>query len=166
MTLTYSEAVLTAEDVPGEMSLTIYLCSCPFRCDGCPTPWRKEPGAETLSFEALGALVKANPDATCITFRGGDAAMLTLKALCDYARIRWPERRVCWYSGQDLASDTTTRRINETGIIESLDYAKFGPFDRSRGDIHTPDTNQVLYRIVHLPGGGVEFKNITRLLQP
>lgn len=97
-----------------------------------------------MTKEMLSALIGSYSSAiTCFCFMGGDAEPMEVMRLARWIRNTWPGIRIAWYSGKSELPDGFD--------ITVLDYLKLGPYVSELGGLKSPETNQVLYRI--LPDG-------------
>lgn len=162
-TLKYLDTQVVFREVPGETTLAINLTGCPFRCKGCHSPWLRRDEGEPLTFYVLDELIRKNPGITCVSFMGGDSLMLTLRSLYEYSKNKYPKLKLCWYSGQDPNQDGIAQRLRENGILQFLDYAKFGPYVEELGPLDSVTTNQRFFRIKHKGDDNFELEDCTSL---
>ena len=59
------------KEVPDEVTLSINITNCPYRCPGCHSPYLQEDVGEELTFETLSYLIEKNKGITCVCFMGG-----------------------------------------------------------------------------------------------
>ncbi len=140
-------------EIPGEVTLALNIAGCPFRCEGCHSPWLWDDAGEELTDELLDNLLETyGGSVTCVAFMGGDGDVPEVERLAQRVR-EWiapppmdvlphidyrPLRRLktAWYSGGDHMPKS-----------DVFDYVKLGRWDAEKGGLDSPTTNQRLYRI-------------------
>ena len=131
---------IVCQEIPDEITLAVNISCCPNRCPGCHSPWLWEDSGELMTEDMLSALIDRYSSAiTCFCFMGGDAMPYEVERLAKWIRIKYPEIKTAWYSGQE--------NIPETFDIKTLDYIKLGPYIQSLGGLKSPTTNQALYKV-------------------
>ncbi len=138
---------IVCQEVPDEISLALNISGCPNRCPGCHSPWLAEDEGEPMTEELMAGLIGRYRNAiTCVCFMGGDADPRQIEAAAKLIRKKYPGMKTAWYSGKQA--------LPEGFDIKSMDYIKVGPYIEKLGGLKSPDTNQIMYRI--LPDGTME----------
>ena len=146
--LKYYNFQLALQEIPDEITLAINITGCPNHCDGCHSPWLWEDTGTPLNEETLDAILKNHDGFSCICFMGGDADHETINRLAKHVKDNY-SIKVGWYSGCDNLSPKVD--------YANLDYVKIGHYDKERGPLDEPWTNQRLLKITH----GTVFQDIT-----
>lgn len=138
--LYYTEVDISPLEVPGEMSLCIYISGCQNRCCHCHYPQLQQPdyGAPLgLYFRAILELYSTR--ASCVCFLGeGENSFSVHEEFQEYCRIAKEYRfRTCLYSG---------REIHPEPWMDCFDYVKVGSFQEHRGPLSSPSTNQRMFQ--------------------
>jgi anaerobic ribonucleoside-triphosphate reductase activating protein len=120
-------------EVPDEITLAFNLCGCPLRCEGCHSPELRNPsfGKELTDVIFTNSLQKYKQFISCVLFFGGewDENWIIEKL----KEIKQTGLKTCLYSGHDNISDR---------IKEHLNYLKIGPYEKDKGGLASPSTNQ------------------------
>ena len=94
-----------------------------------------------MTEEMLSALIgKYSAAVTCFCFMGGDAEPDEVMRLSIFIKDKFPLIKTAWYSGRET--------LPEGFDIRVLDYVKLGPYKENLGGLKSPDTNQVLYKVL------------------
>lgn len=150
--LKYVNYEVVFAEIPDEISLAINISNCPCKCPGCHSPYLAEDIGERLRYDNLISLIHKNKGITCITFMGGDADPLSVNAYASIIKEQFPDLKVAWYSGrQELSKDIE---------LSNFDFIKIGPYVEQFGPLNNPNTNQIMYKVVHEDGKN-ELLNIT-----
>ena len=150
--LKYVNYEVVFAEVPDEISLAINLSNCPCKCPGCHSPYLAEDIGERLRYDNLISLIHKNKGITCVAFMGGDADPLSVNAYASIIKEQFPNFKVAWYSGrQELSKDIE---------LSNFDFIKIGPYVEQFGPLNNPNTNQIMYKVVH-ENGKNELLNIT-----
>jgi anaerobic ribonucleoside-triphosphate reductase activating protein len=142
--LKYTTTQVTFREIPDEITLCINISNCPIHCPDCHSKelW-KDIGAE-LTVETLIKLCDDNDGVTTICFLGGDSDTEELgyliNALCQ-SHDNCFTKNIAWYSGRD-----NLKEVSGISYV-NLDYIKLGHFDKNRGGLDKPTTNQRLYKL-------------------
>lgn len=138
--LKYVDYDILFQEIPDEVTLTINLSRCPYRCKGCHSPQLQSDIGEELNEAALLRLLQRyGKSVTCICFMGGDADPETICQLACFVRENGGGSiKTAWYSGRENLYERT---------VTCFDYAKTGPYIEALGAINRKGTNQRLYRI-------------------
>lgn len=125
------------QEVPDETTLALNLSCCPHRCEGCHSPQLREDIGESLTSEALDALLARYPYVTCVGLMGGDGDRAALLDMAHY--IRSVGKKVAWYTGSDA--------LPQDFSFSDFDFIKVGPYVAALGGLKSETTNQRFYRI-------------------
>lgn len=150
--LRFTGHYITCQEVPGEVSLTLTISGCPYRCRGCHSPWLRNDIGDRLTTDALFRLMARYHDGiTCVCFMGdgGDAPLIS-----EFIRfVHECGYKACLYTG-----DSEMTLLSWSG--DKPDYYKVGPYDDTLGGLDSPTTNQRMYRYDKVTG---LYKDITSL---
>ena len=148
--LYYTEVCLSPHEVPNHNSLCIYISGCVNRCVACHYPLLQQPDyGDVLSenYENIVALYSSY--ATCICFLGEGKNTREeheeFENMVVYARQQG--LKTCLYCGRDTIIESW---------MEIFDYVKIGSFQKSRGGLDSPTTNQKM-----LEKTAYEYSDIT-----
>ena len=86
---------------------------------------------------------------------GGAQNVYHLLNLAIFVRSNFPNLKVGWYTGQSEIPEIISENLSE------FDYIKIGPYDRERGGLDNPNTNQIMYKVIHSENGDNKLENIT-----
>ena len=134
----YFQKDVVFQEVPGEISLSYFICGCPLRCSGCHSPftWNEQTGTP-LSMEAFKeTLFRYKGYLTCILFMGGEWHENELIEFLHYARTMG--LKTALYTGLDTISSQ---------LLNELTYVKTGPWIPALGGLDAPTTNQRFVQI-------------------
>nr|DAD59108.1 MAG TPA: anaerobic ribonucleoside-triphosphate reductase activating protein [Bacteriophage sp.] len=150
--LKYVNYEVVFAEIPDEISLAINISNCPCKCPGCHSSYLAEDIGERLRYDNLISLIHKNKGITCVAFMGGDADPLSVNAYASIIKEQFPNLKVAWYSGrQELSKDIE---------LNNFDFIKIGPYVEQSGPLNNPNTNQIMYKVVHKSGKNV-LLNIT-----
>ena len=131
----FTQGVVFSE-IPDEITLELGISNCPFRCEGCHSPFlQKDVGIE-LTLKILKELIESNKGISCILFSGGDPN--EVERACYYVRKFYPNIKTAWYTG----IETIPTNLN----LDYFDYIKVGAYKKDLGGLRNPNTNQKLYK--------------------
>ena len=83
---------------------------------------------------------------------GRSADPLSVNVYASIIKEQFPNLKVAWYSGrQELSKDIE---------LSNFDFIKIGPYVEQFGPLNNPNTNQIMYKVVHENGKNV-LLNIT-----
>ena len=138
--LRYLEVALSHREIPGEAALCIYISGCPNRCADCHYPELQEADdGDPLQKHFADILDLYRSQATCVCFMGegvaGEPELKELQYLSAEAKTKGFKTGL--YSGRDAELE---RWMN------CFDYVKLGSYQKERGALDQPSTNQRLYR--------------------
>lgn len=136
--LKYTEIDVVCSEIPGEISLSIFLSNCPHKCKGCHMPELRENVGTELTTDVLNNLIKKNAGVTCILFMGGDSDLNSLKELAASIMLRgdYPHA-TAWYTGLNTIPQE---------MWDYFDYIKIGEYIEELGPLTSKRTNQKLYQ--------------------
>ncbi len=151
--LKYTDIKVVFREIPDEISLAINISGCPCACEGCHSSYLLEDRGEPLVDEVVERFVEEFDAISCLLFMGGDGDPKELSRLAGIVKEIAPKMKIGWYSGRDELS----KQIN----LSNFDYIKIGSYQKDRGPLDSPTTNQRLYRV----DCGGELLDITLRLQ-
>lgn len=151
--LKYTDIQVTFAEVPDQISLCINISNCPCKCPNCHSAYLAEDIGEELNYESLAKLINNNEGITCVSFMGGDAEPSIINELARFIVETYPGIKVAWYSGR--------QEISNEIALSNFDFIKVGPYKEELGPLNSRETNQIMYRIVHLGGGKEKLYDIT-----
>lgn len=126
------------EEVPDEVSLAINISGCPHHCEGCHSPYLAEDIGTPLMPELISLLNTYQHYITCVCFMGGDQNIKELRSAFQVTKALG--LRVAHYSGVDDPKPYMTSLLNR-----EIDYLKIGHYDKEKGGLESPNTNQRFY---------------------
>lgn len=128
---------ISFQEVPDEITLTILIADCPFRCEGCHSP--RLQAREGLNLEEnIAKIIGEYSDViTCVCFMGDGRDQETLLRCADYARDLGLKTAI--YSGY---TDAWSR------YWPHFDYYKCGQYIAELGGLDSPNTNQFMLMVV------------------
>ena len=126
------------EEVPDEVSLAINISGCPHHCEGCHSPYLAEDIGNPLLPELISLLNTYQQYITCVCFMGGDQNIRELRSA--FQVVKALGLKVAHYSGADDSQPYTTALLNG-----EIDYLKIGHYDKEKGPLTSPTTNQRFY---------------------
>lgn len=136
--LRYLTSMVVFQEIPDEITLSLNITNCPFKCEGCHSPELRENIGTELTVAKAIELVNKNPYITCLCFMGGDAQHEEIIKLSKELRGNFLNLKLAMYSGRE--------EINPR-LIPHLDYYKVGPWITEKGPLNSRTTNQKLYKI-------------------
>ena len=151
----YIDTLVTFREFPDEISLCINITGCPIHCPYCHSTHLWESTGEILFSSKLKELIEENPGITCVGFMGGAQNVYHLLNLAIFVKSNFPNLKVGWYTGQSEIPEIISENLSE------FDYIKIGPYDRERGGLDNPNTNQIMYKVIHSENGDNKLENIT-----
>jgi len=131
------------QEVPDEISLTITVTGCPWRCSGCHSEasWSADTGIPLTVDWFVAQLDKYDGMISCVLFLGGEWASKSLIACLRHAKQRG--LKTCLYTGATKVSSS---------LMGLLDFLKTGRWEAELGGLDSPITNQ---RFVDLHTGNL-----------
>ena len=128
--------MVTFEEIPTEVTLSLSISNCQNRCSGCHSPELRCNIGTELTNEVLDELINKNNGISCVLLlgEGNDRSRLI-----DIAKRVRNEHKlaVALYSGRDNV---------EEDVWNAFDYVKIGRYVASLGPINKVTTNQRLYK--------------------
>ena len=131
----FTQGIVFSE-IPDEITLELGISNCPFRCEGCHSPFLQKDVGTELTLEILKELIEDNDGLSCILFSGGSPN--EVEKVCYYVRTFYPNIKTAWYTG----IETIPTNLN----LDYFDYIKVGAYKKDLGGLRNPNTNQKLYR--------------------
>ena len=131
----FTQGIVFSE-IPDEITLELGISNCPFRCEGCHSPFLQEDIGTELTLEILKELIEDNNGISCILFSGGSPN--EVEKVCYYVRTFYPNIKTAWYTG----IETIPTNLN----LDYFDYIKVGAYKKDLGGLRNPNTNQKLYK--------------------
>lgn len=132
----YVQSMVTFEEIPTEVTLSLSISNCQNRCSGCHSPELRCNIGTELTNEVLDELINKNNGISCVLLlgEGNDRSRLI-----DIAKRVRNEHKlaVALYSGRDNV---------EEDVWNAFDYVKIGRYVASLGPINKVTTNQRLYK--------------------
>ncbi len=127
------EAVVSLQEVPGEISLIFQITGCPHRCPGCHSQELWPLNGSDFDLKSLSSSIARYKGLfTCVCFFGGEWHP---QELLRYLRFAKDEGyKTCLYSG--------AREIHPE-LYKELNYLKLGPWVEALGGLDKKTTNQV-----------------------
>jgi anaerobic ribonucleoside-triphosphate reductase activating protein len=129
----YYQKDIVFQEVPGEISLSYFICGCPLRCAGCHSPftWNERAGMPLTNEDFIQTLHRYQGSLSCVLFMGGEWHE---KELIGFLHIaQGMGLKTCLYTGLETVSSE---------LKKSLTYLKTGPWIASLGGLDSPLTNQ------------------------
>ena len=133
----YVNSMVTFEELPTEVTLSLSISNCQNRCPGChSSELRKDIGTE-LTDDILDKLIQENDGVSCVLFLGEGNDKNRIIELA--RRVKQHNLlKVALYSGRDEVEDK---------LWNEFDYIKIGRYIQKLGPLNNPTTNQRLYQI-------------------
>lgn len=132
----YVQSMVTFEEIPTEVTLSLSISNCQNRCSGCHSPELRCNIGTELTNEVLDELINKNNGISCVLLlgEGNDRSRLI-----DIAKRVRNEHKlaVALYSGRDNV---------EEDVWNAFDYVKIGRYVASLGPLNKVTTNQRLYK--------------------
>jgi anaerobic ribonucleoside-triphosphate reductase activating protein len=141
-------------EIPDEVTLALNISNCQHHCDGCHSPYLRENIGEELDIKAIDELLCDNDGVSCVCFMGEGNDPEALQRLILHIKECYKTTAVALYTGADDVEDDF--------YWQHLDYIKIGHYDKKRGPIDNPKTNQRLYIGCPICGGCVEVNGVKR----
>ena len=139
----YTEELITLQEVPGEVSLTLSISGCRLRCVSCHSPHLREDIGKVLDENELIRLLETHIskhtglfNVTCVCFLGGDqfvSDIIPLLKICKNLNLK-----TCIYTGNTSIDPL---------ILPYLTYLKTGPYVEKFGPLTSKTTNQKFIRV-------------------
>ncbi len=139
--MNYYQKDVVFQEVPGEISLSYFVCGCPLNCSGCHSSytWNEHSGQKLTLAVFLSDLKKYKGFLSCVLFMGGEWHEQELILYLNVARNQG--LKTCLYTGLDEVSPE---------LRDACTYLKTGRWIPQLGGLDAPSTNQ---RFVHTETG-------------
>jgi len=150
--LYYTETGISYLEIPGEISLCVYISGCQNNCKNCHYPNLKIYNYGYVLKDNINFLVSAYlSKITCICFLGeGNGSIAERTEFFNHVEFAHNlNLKTALYSGRDIFPEDW---------MKIFDYVKVGSYQENLGDLFCRTTNQKLYQ--NLSG---EFKDITKI---
>lgn len=131
-------------EIPDETTLAINLTNCPFKCEDCHSPHLREDIGEELTSNVLYDLLDKYPNVTCLLFMGDGGNLSELESIVAWVNMDSVLLGVGTYI--KLALYTGVEHLEDVKHTDIWDYIKVGHYDKDKGDLRNPNTNQRLYQ--------------------
>ena len=133
----YCGYYITFQEVPNEVALVFTVSNCPYRCEGCHSPWlQTDIGDELTEGVILRLLDKYQGSITCVCFMGDGNDHIAIQRLVRFVRAQG--FKACLYTGGHR---------NDVELYDFPDYFKEGPYIKSLGGLDSPRTNQRMWKL-------------------
>lgn len=132
----YVTSMVTFEEVPTEVTLSLSISNCQGKCPGCHSPELRCNIGTELTNEKLDELITKNSGISCVLLLGEGNDKEELIRVAERVRNHW-KLAVALYSGRDSV---------EEDVWEAFDYVKIGRYVASLGPLNKVTTNQRLYK--------------------
>ena len=151
----YLGYTVTFQEVPDEITLCFNITNCQHRCPGCHSPELQQDLGNDLEKDIESIIDQYLDGITCVCFMGEGNDGLALARCITIIRNKYPNLKVCIYSGENLGGNWTLYIMLGSRM---LDYLKLGPYIQDRGSLDTPNTNQRMYRISY--NSDIDYANM------
>lgn len=128
--------MVTFEEIPTEVTLSLSISNCQGKCTGCHSPELRCNIGTELTNEKLDELITKNSGISCVLLLGEGNDKEELIRVAERVRNHW-KLAVALYSGRDSV---------EEDVWEAFDYVKIGRYVASLGPLNKVTTNQRLYK--------------------
>lgn len=133
----YCGYYITFQEVPNEVALTFTISNCPYRCEGCHSPWLQTDIGDELTKEVILSLLdKYKGAVTCVCFMGTGGDTIGIGRLV--FAMNYYGFKTCVYTGGSR---------EEAQALCLPDYLKEGPYIAKLGGLNTPGTNQRMWKM-------------------
>lgn len=147
------------QEVPDEVSLAIVISGCTHKCPDCHSKYSWEDKGQPLSEHLPIILDQYKKYISCVCLMGGDQDQLELTEICK--TIHKYGLKTCLYTGYDEMSQINLR------LLDELDYIKLGHFDKAKGPLNSPATNQKMFAKEYSPfDDTIDWYDITSKFWP
>ena len=148
----YTDTQIGFQEFPDEISLLINISNCPFHCPGCHSPELWEDIGTELTEEELSKLIETNNGITCVGFMGGKPKEVC-KLIQKMKYFKFPNLKYGMYWGGKV--------LPSGEYIGCMDYIKIGRYEKDKGGLSNPNTNQRMYKHVDNNDGSCTLEDIT-----
>lgn len=133
----YCGHYITFQEVPNEVALTFPISNCPYRCEGCHSPWlQTDMGDELTKDVILSLLDKYQGAVTCVCFMGTGGDTLSIGQLV--FAMSYYGIKTCVYTGGSR---------EEAKKLCLPDYLKEGQYIARLGGLDSVSTNQRMWKM-------------------
>lgn len=127
------------QEIPGEISLSLSISGCPYKCKFCHTPDLQKDVGEPYEEVIDGLIEKYQDGITCVLFMGGDNRWKELYSAAEGVRKKYGLKAAVYLGSVDCPRE----------LFYVFDYIKLGPYVHELGGLGSPKTNQRLYKITN-----------------
>lgn len=160
--LKYESYSVIFQEVPNEITLGFNISGCPYKCEGCHSPFLWEDIGTPLLDNIESIIKKYENLITCVCFFGGDQnkdELLECLKLCKAYNLA-----TCLYSGYGKGRRHESEELKYfLPMIPYLDYLKIGEYNKKLGGLVSNNTNQIFYKIEHQGNNKRMLSDITSL---
>ena len=138
--LRYAEIALSRQEVPGEVSVCVYISGCSNRCLNCHYPELMDPdyGIPLLdNIQSVTDLYLSRITCVCFMGEGNCSAESREELLSCVCIAKEKGLKCCLYSGRDTDIEAW---------MYNFDFIKLGSYRAEKGPIYEEGTNQRLYK--------------------
>lgn len=154
---------ITLQEIPDEISLTFVIYGCDVHCPDCHSKhlWntsdRESLDLFPVTKKKINELLERYKQISCVLFMGGEWKPDVLLDLIKHCTKH--NKKVALYSGRGLEYFF---KEGTNPLCHYLTYLKVGPYNKNRGGLDNPKTNQELFYVYN---AGICLENITYKLQ-
>ena len=134
----YVTSMVTFEEIPTEVTLSLSISNCQGKCPGCHSPELRCNIGTELTNEKLDELITSHEDIDCVCFMGEGRDITRLSHLISLVKDKYGIS-TCLYTGSD--------EFDESVFNGKLDFIKIGHYDEKFGPLNKETTNQRMYRL-------------------
>lgn len=157
--LKYLSGTIVMQEVPDEISLAIVISGCIHKCPDCHSKYTWEDRGQPLLQNLQTILETYGKHISCLCLMGGDQDQEELTEI--FKTAHKAKLKTCLYTGYDEMSQISRK------LLDQLDYIKTGRFDKAKGPLNSPTTNQRMYMKEYSPFGDAEvWSDITYKFWP
>lgn len=138
ISMNYLKYDIVFQEIPGEISLALYITGCPLHCRGCHSPqlWNAKNGQWLNDDFFVELLNRYKGRISTVLFMGGEWEPQTLVELILIAKTHG--LKVALYTGHEW------HELSQE-IVFHLNFLKTGRWIEKLGGLDSPTTNQKLY---------------------
>jgi anaerobic ribonucleoside-triphosphate reductase activating protein len=121
------------QEVPGEISLSYFICGCPLKCPGCHSSftWNEHAGTKLTPDVFISDIKNYQGFLSCVLFMGGEwheQELLKYLGIANKYGLK-----TCLYTGLESVSSE---------LMHACTFLKTGPWISHLGGLDAPSTNQ------------------------